>query len=57
MVPDCSLGRAGLCESVLPTAASRAGHPEGGGERAAAWGGGREDLGAPAFSCSLLGMP
>ena len=57
MVPDCSLGRAGLCESVLPTVASRAGHPEGGGERAAAWGGGHEDLGAPAFSCSLLGMP
>lgn len=57
MVPDCSLGRAGLCESVLPAAASRPRHPEGRGERAAAWGGGREDLGALAFSCLPLGTP
>lgn len=57
MDPDCSLGRAGLGESVLPAAASRARHPEGGGERAATWGGGGEGLGAPAFSCSPLRTP
>lgn len=57
MLPDCSLGQAGLCESLLPAVASRAGHPEDGGERAAAWGGGCRDLGTPASSRSPLGMP
>ena len=57
MVPDCSLGWAGLCESLLPAVASRAGRSEGGGKRAAAWGGGRGELDNPASSCSPLGTP